>query len=193
MRHRARRYDDFLYESSLSVRTERTGARERTKNHSTGRGSGVGGLSGGVFGRAWRAGPSRARPQRLSTIAVGVDGGRPGPGFPDAGQVRRGPVFSLGTVAAVFEEGEASGGDIAVAVPEGNIDERLRWGAHTFPRHLGGEVPKSRRIPGEGSGGTARLLRLPCGALAEPPDDEPHRIDLRHDTFANGGDQELPE
>ena len=46
---------------------------------------------------------------------------------------------------------------------------------------------------GEGPGGVARLLRLPGGALAEPADDEPHRVDLRHDTVANGEDQELPE
>ena len=49
---------------------------------------------------------------------------RCGSDSPDAGQERRGPVFPLGAVAAVFEEGEASGDGIAV--PEGGIDERLR-------------------------------------------------------------------
>ena len=37
------------------------------------------------------------------------------------------------------------------------------------------------------------FLRLPGGALAEYPDDEPHRVDLRHDPAANGEDEELPE
>ncbi len=63
----------------------------------------------------------------------------------------------------------------------------------SLPRHLGGEVSQGRRLPGEGPGGAARLLRLPGGALAEPADDEPHRVDLRHDTTENGEDQELPE
>ena len=107
--------------------------------------------------------------------------------------VTRVPVFSFGTVDTVFQGVEAGGGGIAVAVPEGNIDERLRCDAHTLPRHLGGEVPESRRIPGEGSGGTARLLRLPCGVRGTSADDEPHRVDLRYHPFANGADQELPE
>ncbi len=75
----------------------------------------------------------------------------------------------------------------------GQHPDECTQGAHTLPRHLGGEVPESRRIPGEVPGGTARLLRLPGGALAKPPDAEPHRVDLRHDTFANGEDQELSE
>lgn len=43
------------------------------------------------------------------------------------------------------------------------------------------------------SGGTARPLRLPGDALAEPSDDKPHQVDLRHHPAANGEDQELPE
>ena len=38
-------------------------------------------------------------------------------------------------------------------------------GVRAFPRHLGGEVPQGRRVPGEGPRGAARLLRLPGGAL----------------------------
>ncbi len=41
--------------------------------------------------------------------------------------------------------------------------------------------------------GTARLPRLPGGALAEPSDDEPHRVDLRRHPAASEKDQELPE
>ena len=55
------------------------------------------------------------------------------------------------------------------------------------------KYPRARRLPGEGPGGAARLLRLPGGALAEPSDDESHRVDLRHHPAANGEDQELPE
>ena len=40
-------------------------------------------------------------------------------------QARRGSVFPLGVVAALLEEGEAGGGGVAVAVFEGDIDERL--------------------------------------------------------------------
>lgn len=43
------------------------------------------------------------------------------------------------------------------------------------------------------SGGTARPLRLPDDALAEPSDDKPHHVDLRHHPAANGEDRELPE
>ena len=68
-------------------------------------------------------------------------------------------------------------------------EERVR----TLPRHLGGEIPQSRRLPGGGSGGVARLIRFPGGALAESADDEPHRVDLRHHPAANGEDEKLPE
>ena len=60
-------------------------------------------------------------------------------------------------------------------------------------RHLGGEIPQGRRLPGQGSGDASGLLRLPGVSLAAPADDKPHRVDLRHDTPANGEDQELPE
>ena len=46
---------------------------------------------------------------------------------------------------------------------------------------------------GAGSRGVVLLLRLPGGALAESSDDEPHRVDLRHHSAANGEDHELPE
>lgn len=48
-------------------------------------------------------------------------------------------------------------------------------------------------MPAEGPGGTTHLLRLPGGALAEPPDDEPHRVNLRHHPASNGEDEKLPE
>ena len=40
----AQRYDGYIFESSLSGRTQRSGAPRRTANHSTSRGSGVAGL-----------------------------------------------------------------------------------------------------------------------------------------------------
>ena len=72
-----------------------------------------------------RAATSRGGPQRLPAVEGCVDGGRPGAclGSLDAGQVGRGPVFPLGAVAAVFEEGEAGGGGDSVAVPDRDIDE----------------------------------------------------------------------
>ena len=55
------------------------------------------------------------------------------------------------------------------------------------------KYPKAGRMLGERPGGVARLLRLPGGALGASTDDEPHRVDLRHHSLANGEDQELPE
>ena len=73
------------------------------------------------------------------------------------------------------------------------VTSRNRKRVRTLPRHLGGEIPESRRVSGEGPRGVALLLRLPGGALAEPSDGEPHPVDLRHHPDANGEDQELPE
>lgn len=41
------------------------------------------------------------------------------------------------------------------------------------------------------SEGTARLPGLPGDALAEPSEDKPHPVDLRHDPATNGEDQEM--
>ena len=62
-----------------------------------------------------------------------------------------------------------------------------------LPSHLGSEVSHGRRMLGEGPRGNTCLLRLPSEALAEPSDDEPHRVDFRHDTFVYCEYQELTE
>lgn len=51
---------------------------------------------------------------------------RLGSGSSNPRQIRCEPVFPLGVVYAVFEEDPAGGGGDSVAVPEGDIDERLR-------------------------------------------------------------------
>ena len=62
-----------------------------------------------------------------------------------------------------------------------------------FVGHLRSQIPQGRRLPGQGSGDASVLLRLPGGSLAASADYQPHRIDLRDHTAANGEDQELPE
>ena len=78
------------------------------------------------------------------------DGNRPGAGSPDVGQVRGGPMFPLGIVVAVFEEDEAGGGGDYMAVPEGDIDERLRGGAHGAVRRIGEGIVSSDDCSAQG-------------------------------------------
>jgi len=66
-----------------------------------------------------------------------------------------------------------------------NPDERdqggRREGLRRLPGELPGEVPQGDRVSGEGPRRAADVLRLPGRALETPADDEPDRVDVRHD------------
>lgn len=116
MHHHAERHDDSFYESSLTGRTERTGARGRAMNHPPGRGSGVAGLlkeyatehdaqdRHAVVRNGYL--PSPEVLTGVSPVRVPRTRGRSG-----AGRCFR-------------EEDEAGGGGDSLAVPQGDIDER---------------------------------------------------------------------
>ena len=59
-------------------------------------------------------------------------------------------------------------------------------GVRCLPLDLRTEVPKGRRVPVEGPGSAACLLRLPRRALGASAHDEPHRVDLCQRAAAHG-------
>src|SRR5690606_5891362 len=61
---------------------------------------------------------------------------------------------------------------------------RRRQSLRRLPGELRGEVSQGDRVPGEGPRRAALVLRLPGRALEAPADDEPDRIDVRHDPAA---------
>ena len=67
--------------------------------------------------------------------------------------------------------------------------EHAERGVRPVREDLRGEVPQGGRVPGEGSGRPAGLLRLPGGALDSPADDQPHRVHLRHGATTHQEDQ----
>ena len=66
--------------------------------------------------------------------------------------------------------------DIWMAATRKDADERLRC----LLGRLRAEIREGRRLPGQGSPGAARLLRLPCRALEAPAHLEPDREHVRH-------------
>ena len=61
-----------------------------------------------------------------------------------------------------------------------------------FVAKYGAKYDKAVGLPGQGSGGAARLLRLPRRALEARPDHQPDREHLRHRPAADRQDQGLP-
>ena len=57
---------------------------------------------------------------------------------------------------------------------DGRDQEGCRDGVRYLCRNLPGQIPKSGRLPGQGSRRAIGVLRLPCRALEALTDDEPH-------------------
>ena len=74
-------------------------------------------------------------------------------------------MLPLGIAAAVFEEDEADGGGDSVAVPEGDIDERLRRGLARVVRRVGEGFISSDDCAAQGRLG-ARIRRVARAGLA---------------------------
>ena len=66
--------------------------------------------------------------------------------------------------------------DIWMAETKGQRRDRVRALRHPLRR----QIPEGQRVPGEGSRGVARVLRLSGRALDSHPQQQRHRVELRH-------------
>jgi len=148
-------------------------------------------LAGGV------AGPEAARPGRAPETGGG--GRRPGLLVGVGGSVPRdAPPALLGTQdgerAELPAQGRPTEGE---AGPAGDLDGRGpglgAQGVRRISPNVRSQIPEGRRLPGEGPGGVADLLRLPGGALGAHSNDEPGGIDLCDDSPPDGPGQGLRE
>jgi hypothetical protein len=75
---------------------------------------------------------------------------------------------------------------------DGRDQDRCRGRVRCLHRSLRRQIRKGRRMPGQGSHGAARLLRLPCRALAASADHQPDRERVCHRQASNNPGERLP-